>query len=44
VKRLRVESPLPLRSHGSISMNKALLAVMPSQVVQPADGWQAPEG
>ena len=26
VKRLRVESPLPLRSHGSISMNKALLA------------------
>ena len=26
VRRLRVESPLPLRSHGSISMNKALLA------------------
>ena len=26
VKRLRIESPLPLRSHGSISMNKALLA------------------
>ena len=26
VKHLRVESPLPLRSHGSISMNKALLA------------------
>jgi dihydrofolate reductase len=26
VKRLRVESPLPLRSHGSIAMNKALLA------------------
>lgn len=26
VKRLKAESPLPLRSHGSISMNKALLA------------------
>ena len=25
VKRLKIESPLPLRSHGSISMNKALL-------------------
>lgn len=26
VKRLKAESPLPLRSHGSISMNKAILA------------------
>ena len=26
VPRLKAESPLPLRSHGSISMNRALLA------------------